>query len=359
MASPAPSTDAGVAQPGSDNDQLQLSQSGTSQVYHIVPDATRVMSPRTEYAMALTRPSGPVDVNQGILIGVSCICPVCNDLATEPFICAQCGIYGHAYCLHGVMHEGYPICSNCLQLVRAHYDKVMAENTEYQWRMTMKGQLGEWKMRAINAIGASATVGMAVGAVAATVTGAAIPAAHGVYQGASNVVTAGANLSEVSNPETGNQPLGNSSSVDHSRTGSVRSLNVPPGNYGPVPSELSVSPRSPRTRAELKGTGPTGCDRCDFKWHVEHAFTPKCTGFPRSVYGFPPSKTAPATRAGVPYPKIGSPAGTASFGEGTPSPVAAQLVQHGGVGDTPRGTMPPLELTDSVPHVGKPKSKPN
>ena len=57
---------------------------------------SRVMSPRTN-------PNDPFNeygANQSVLFGFEQGCRVCGQMAAEPSLCVECGIYGHPTCLN-------------------------------------------------------------------------------------------------------------------------------------------------------------------------------------------------------------------------------------------------------------------
>ena len=58
-----------------------------------------------------------------------------------------------------------------------------------EWHRSLSHQVVTWKERARDAIGASASIGIAVGGAAATAAGAAIAVAQGIVQGASSAAS--------------------------------------------------------------------------------------------------------------------------------------------------------------------------
>ena len=125
-------------------------------IYRNTGDITRVMSPTA---------------NEGLLLEVTAVCGRCNTGATELVICAQCGMYGHAQCLGMEYFQNYPFCGGCLPNVMLQYANYQTAVRREQWTRTVAARIGNWKQRAVEAIGMSTTVGVAVGGAAAAVTG--------------------------------------------------------------------------------------------------------------------------------------------------------------------------------------------
>ena len=64
---------------------------------------TRVMSPNeSQYAGMDVVPyyQEARSANHTVLIGLSGLCQQCGVIATEPSMCAGCGVYGHPVCLN-------------------------------------------------------------------------------------------------------------------------------------------------------------------------------------------------------------------------------------------------------------------
>ncbi len=60
-----------------------------------------------------------------------------------------------------------------------------------EWQLSLSQQVRSWRERARDAIGASASIGIAVGGAAATAAGAAIAVAQGIVQGGSSATSGG------------------------------------------------------------------------------------------------------------------------------------------------------------------------
>ena len=46
-----------------------------------------------------TRVMSPTPANSSLLLGIERQCPLCGTVASEPALCANCGIHGHAVCM--------------------------------------------------------------------------------------------------------------------------------------------------------------------------------------------------------------------------------------------------------------------
>ena len=80
--------------------------------------------------------------------------------------------------------QNYPFCGGCLPNVMLQYAIYQTAVRREQWTRTVAARIGNWKQRAIEAIGISTSVGVAVGGAAAAVTGAAVGMVHGMVKGA-------------------------------------------------------------------------------------------------------------------------------------------------------------------------------
>ena len=214
-----------------------------------------------------TRVMSPTQANSGLLLGLQCRCPMCSLMTSEPAVCANCGAYGHAICL-GLQHfEYYTFCGPCMRYVTEQYAAIQDANQRIDWHLQASQQLQTWKDRARATIGASASIGLAVGGVAATVAGAAVAAAQGFVKGAQSAI---ADHPVLSPP----QP--------HSSAEGVVTLRRP-SSAGDLPVQISPL-----------------CPACDLGQHKAHTYKGSCRGFPRGVY-FPVTGTraaiAPAPNA--------------------------------------------------------------
>ena len=139
---------------------------------------TGVMSPRSS-------PSGRLDWRR-----VRAPCATCGHLLTHPAICACCGIYGHDRCLSFERFQDYDFCGECIPRVTAEYAEFQNSQLRASWRQRLTEQACSWQQRAIETIGLSTTIGVAIGGTIATVAGAAAGLATGAVAGASATRTA-------------------------------------------------------------------------------------------------------------------------------------------------------------------------
>ena len=111
-------------------------------------------------------------------------CIVCQCLVQQPSICANCGNYGHQGCLGFERFLDHDFCARCMPEVTSEYAKFQDAQRREAWRRSLASQVQGWKQRAIEAIGVSSTIGVAVGGVIATAAGAAAGLAQGAVAGA-------------------------------------------------------------------------------------------------------------------------------------------------------------------------------
>ena len=135
---------------------------------------TRVMSPSD------ARPS----TNLGLILGFHGECPQCRLPGTEPVTCSACGAYGHATCIRAEICEGLPFCSQCLRDTILDFSVREDRRRREAWREYYFQQLHAWKQRALEAVGISSTVGLALGGTAAVAAGAAMGLAKGAVAAA-------------------------------------------------------------------------------------------------------------------------------------------------------------------------------
>ena len=228
--------------------------------------ATRVMSPNNQRMIT----NNPFNVfpesNNSLLLGFQTQCPFCNQMAPDPPICAQCGILGHAICI-GLEHfQGFSFCRQCFNDVMQSYSLINDAALRNSWQVSTTQQIMTWKEHARNAIGTSASIGIAVGGAAATVAGAVTGLAQGLVQGASSAM-------------------------------SGQTAITPP----PVPKEDSscvrpVSLRRAKSTEDIKWKIEAPCAKCEFGSRSAHTFTGSCRGLPASVYfGGKASSSAPVS----------------------------------------------------------------
>lgn len=128
--------------------------------------------------------------NDGILSGVRATCQVCQQMTYEPTICANCGRFGHPTCLGREQFFDFFFCSRCILQVTAEYATFQDAQRRESWRNSLINQVISWRSRAIEAIGLTSTIGVAVGSAVATAAGAAAGLAQGAVRGAANVAAA-------------------------------------------------------------------------------------------------------------------------------------------------------------------------
>ena len=100
-------------------------------------------------------------------------------------VCANCGQCGHVFCLGLQELQGFPFCSDCLPVVTLQFAEMERQQAQQEWRLRHADQLGQWKVMATRIMGASASVGVTLGGVAATAAGAAVAGVQGLVQGVS------------------------------------------------------------------------------------------------------------------------------------------------------------------------------
>ena len=72
--------------------------------------------------------------------------------------------------------------------VAAYYENIQDANRRLEWHLQVNEKLANWKQRAREAIGGSASIGLAVGGATATAASAAVAAAQGFVQGAQSAL---------------------------------------------------------------------------------------------------------------------------------------------------------------------------
>ncbi len=109
---------------------------------------------------------------------------VCQCLVLGPTICTSCGVYGHPSCLGAETFLDHHFCFQCIPGAIADYAKFQDAQRREAWCRALTAQVQTWKQRAIEAIGVSSTIGVAVGGAIATAAGAAAGLAQGAVAGA-------------------------------------------------------------------------------------------------------------------------------------------------------------------------------
>ena len=111
------------------------------------------------------------------------ICPLCQQQARgEPAVCSRCGKWGHNVCVAIEQFQGWPVCGGCVHACCLEYSQITAlgaANRQLQWNDRLNVQLTDWKSRAGEAMGQSASIGVSMGSAAATVVGAVVTGFQG------------------------------------------------------------------------------------------------------------------------------------------------------------------------------------
>ena len=130
-------------------------------------------------------------------------------------------------------------------------------------------QLMEWKESARNAIGNSASFGIAVGGAAATAAGAVDAFARGIFQGATSAASG--------------------------QGGQVALAPLPPPVPDP-PWTRSLPIRRPSSTGDLGNIVSELCPKCDLGKKGAHMYRGSCRGYPKEFY-FPPKGFSRSTAA--------------------------------------------------------------
>ena len=161
-------------------------------------------------------------------------CNVCQCLVLDPTLCANCGVYGHPSCLGIETFLDHHFCARCIPGAIAEYGKFQDAQRREAWRRTLTAQVQNWKHRAIEAIGVSSTIGVAVGGAIATAAGAAAGLAQGAVAGA-------AASRSASSPPALAAPLADAPAVAEPAPASSTSPTGPPAS-----TTTAVRPRYPK-----------------------------------------------------------------------------------------------------------------
>ena len=231
----------------------------TSEIGSSAYALTRVMSPNPNQANSMIQ-----EANHHLLLGFQGICGVCNLVTTDPALCANCGLYGHPVCIGIEQFQGYAFCHGCFQQVVGQYATILDIQQRQQWEQLLSQQLITWRQRARDALGASTSIGITVGGVAATAAGAAFAVAQGLVQGAHGAVTG-----------TGARAL-------------------PPPPVIDVSASRPLSLRRSNSTGDITSALAEPCPKCDLgQTRAAHTFRGSCRGLPASVYfGRRPASTS-------------------------------------------------------------------
>ena len=224
---------------------LSVRNTGSEQSSVFAP--SRVMSPNDPSNMML-------EANQHVLLGLQCRCQICNLMTPDPSLCASCGLYGHPICINVEHFQGYAFCSACMGFVTSQYASMSDARLRHEWQLSLSSQVWSWKERARDAVGASASIGIAVGGAAAAAAGAAFAVAQGIVQGASGAASGGVGADFPSPP----QP-----DPSFSRPLAIRRSNST-GDLGDPTGEM--------------------CPKCDLGMRKNHTYRGSCRGLPPGAY---------------------------------------------------------------------------
>ena len=143
--------------------------------------------PRASSTLADTRVMSP-NIQSNVFGVQWWICPLCQQQARgEPAVCSTCGKWGHNVCVAIEQFQGWPVCGGCVQACCLEYSQITAlgaANRQLQWNDRLNVQLTDWKSRAGEAMGQSASLGVSMGSAAATVVGAVVTGLQGFAKGA-------------------------------------------------------------------------------------------------------------------------------------------------------------------------------
>ena len=138
----------------------------------IVPH-TRVVSPNPSWQTAASDEWS----------AVTAPCMVCRDIVVDPAVCARCNRMGHPECLGAEILAGHVFCGGRISTAIAEYSSFRDAQSREDWRRQVALQVSSWKARAVQLIGASSAVGVAVGGAVGMAAGAAAALAQGAFRG--------------------------------------------------------------------------------------------------------------------------------------------------------------------------------
>ena len=147
----------------------------------------RSLSPPRQTSDPATRDMSPnvMRADEGVVLSnLLAMCQTCGQMALERAVFAGCGKYGHASCLQLENVFNYYFCGSCVPRVIAEYSTFQDAQRREAWRNSITTQISVWRSLAIEAIGVSSTIGIAVGGVGAAAAGAAAGLAQGAVRGA-------------------------------------------------------------------------------------------------------------------------------------------------------------------------------
>ena len=110
-------------------------------------------------------------------------CPACHSSASDPFICAMCGTFGHPDCLGAEILLGFPTCGACVSAALTEYAARENAIQREEWRKQKETQLEFLKSQTIKVLGISSVMGETLGSATAAAVGGAINLAKGFTAG--------------------------------------------------------------------------------------------------------------------------------------------------------------------------------
>ena len=278
--------------------QLHLRSEREKETFYLIPLRPDEMS---DYTNAIARVMSPRP-NEGLQVGFVALCQRCQVSVQEPALCTQCGIYGHPLCLNLEYFQGYPFCGSCASIVMSQYAAYEGALRREQWKRGLAQQIATWRARATEAIGLTASVGVALGGAAATAASAATALMRGVAQGA---LAAGRTSPRGMLADDADGPQGDGSgSLSLDRPSCLPALEgaqplaVSPalGSSNPAVPSPGVDSSAPActapatqassaVRARSAGRLPRDPDHCEAchssnRWKVAHIRRGSCVGFP-------------------------------------------------------------------------------
>lgn len=302
-------------------------------------------------------PSRTTDPNVGLILGFGGTCPTCSFPVAEPVTCSGCGRYGHPQCLRAEWFQGLPFCATCLRAVILDYSAREDRRRREEWRDYHLQQLQRWKQIALNAVGVTSAVGVAIGGTTAVVAGAAAGFARGAVvaaMGARNTATGALmdqQLVEATVPAVVDQtptespqaalvaPQATPQLADRSSettpSASALAVTPPPAPVGSRVRSRSAEPLRLVTRAQLEAAGH--CTACHEGAHRAHIGWGDCRAVPRLERWRIPDAPEPRESPAAPQTNARSPPPTAPQTNARTPPTTVPL--------PPTARIPPLPPT--------------
>ena len=196
---------------------------------------------------AVTRVMSPTLTQSGVLSRVRATCQLCGTLAEDPVVCASCGAFGHPDCLRMEVFLEHAFCGSCIGQVTSEYASFQDAHRREAWRRSLQEQVGAWKTRAIEAIGVSSSIGVAMGGAVVAAAGVAAGLAQGAVRGAA----AASSVPQLALPSTTDTPA-------------LEGSSEPLGSRAGKPSDSSVEDERLEVQrvASAGSRPPTRCPMC-------------------------------------------------------------------------------------------------